>query len=55
MSMNNLRRAIRNMLTAFLLSGIVVGLTACPEKGGEPRAHESPDHAPVDHMGGGMM
>jgi hypothetical protein len=56
MSRHRIGFAMRNIVVVLLMSAMAAGLTACPEKTGEAPAHDGPDnHAPADHMGGGMM
>lgn len=46
---------MRTAIVVLLLSGSAVCLTGCPEKSGEPPAHDAPDNHKRGGMGGGMM
>ena len=55
MSKSRIGFVIRSVVVTILLSGMAIGLTACPEKGESSSVRDGPDnHAPSDHMGGGM-
>jgi hypothetical protein len=55
MSRSRIGYFVRNCVVAILLSGMLLSVTACPEKGESSSIRDGADnHKPADHMGGGM-